>query len=104
MDLSAPQTINRHAGEAWRLIADSGFSPVRVKASWGQSSQAKPICQRLARLVVSQDDGAADGTAGLAGHKVRALVRGEAASSASVPARSANNGKGIHNVKIAVGA
>ena len=47
----------------------------------------------------SYDDGAADGTASLAGHKVRALVRGEAASSASVPARSADNGPGIHVAK-----
>ena len=50
----------------------------------------------------SYDDGAADGTTGLAGHKVRALVRGEAASSASIPARSADNGPGIHMAKIAV--
>ena len=52
----------------------------------------------------SYDDGAADGTTGLAGIKVRALVRGEAAFSTSVSARSADNGPGIHNVKIAVGA
>ena len=52
--------------------------------------------------VSSYDDGAADGTAGLAGHKVRALVRGEAASSASVPARSADNGPGIHMAKTAI--
>jgi len=52
----------------------------------------------------SYDDGAADGTTGLAGHKIRALVRGEAAFSTSVPARSADNGPGIHMAKIAVGA
>src|SRR5204862_5513440 len=52
----------------------------------------------------SYDDGAADGTTGLAGIKVRALVRGEAASSTSVPARSADNGPRIHMAKIAVGA
>ena len=52
----------------------------------------------------SYDDGAADGTTGLAGIKVRALVRGEAAFSTSVPARSADNGPGIHMAKIAVGA
>ena len=40
----------------------------------------------------SHDDGAADGTAALAGRKIHASVRGEATSSASVPARSANNG------------
>jgi hypothetical protein len=52
--------------------------------------------------VSSYDDGAADGTAGLAGRQIRALVQGEAASSTSVPARSADNGNGVHNVKIAV--
>ena len=52
----------------------------------------------------SYDDGAADGTAGLAGIKVQASVQGEAASSTSVPARSADNGIGFHKVKIAVGA
>ena len=36
--------------------------------------------------------------------KVRALVRGEAASSTSVQARFADNGPGIHMAKIAVGA
>ena len=45
---------------------------------------------------------AADGTALFEGHKVRALVRGEAASGASVPARSADNGPGIHMANIAV--
>ena len=54
--------------------------------------------------VSSYDDGAADGTTGLAGHKVQASVHGEAASSTSVPARSANNGIGFYKVKIAVGA
>ena len=38
------------------------------------------VCQRSPS---SYDDGAADGTTGLAGIKVRALVRGEAASSTS---------------------
>ena len=59
------------------------------------------VCQRSP---FSYDDGAADGTTGLAGIKVRALVRGEAASSTSVPARSADNGPGVHMAKIAVGA
>ena len=59
------------------------------------------VCQRSAS---SYDDGAADGTAGLASRKVHAPVHSEAASSTSVPARSADNGPGIHNVKIAVGA
>ena len=57
-----------------------------------------------AESVSSYDDNAADGTTGLAGHKVRALVRGKAAPSVSVPARSTDNGPGIHMAKIAVGA
>ena len=52
----------------------------------------------------SYDDGAADGTTGLAGINVQASVQGEAAFSTSVPARSANNGIGFHKVNIAVGA
>ena len=40
----------------------------------------------------SYDDGAADGTAALAGRQIHASVQVEAASSTSVPARSANNG------------
>ena len=55
-----------------------------------------------AESVSSYDDGAADGTTGLAGPKVRALVRCEAAPSVSVPARSTDNGPGIHMAKIAV--
>ena len=47
------------------------------------------VCQRSPS---SYDDGAADGTTGLAGHKVHALVQGVAASSTSVPARSPDNG------------
>jgi hypothetical protein len=53
------------------------------------------VCQRSPS---SYDDGAADGI------KVQASVQGEAASSTSVPARSANNGIGFYKVKIAVGA
>ena len=60
------------------------------------------LAEACRRSASSYDDGAADSTAGLAGIKVRASVRGEAASSTSVPARSADNGPGIHNVKIAV--
>ena len=62
------------------------------------------LAEACQRSLSCYDDGAADGTAGLAGTKVRALVRGEAASGASVPARSADNGPGIHMAKIAVGA
>ena len=58
-------------------------------------------CQRSPS---SYDDGAADGTAGLAGTKVRALVRGEATFSTGVPPRSADNGPRIHMAKIAVSA
>ena len=58
-------------------------------------------CQRSPS---SYDDGAADGTAGLAGREIHASVEGVAASSTSVPARPADNGSGFHNVKIAVGA
>ena len=52
----------------------------------------------------SYADVAPDGTTGLAGHRIHASVDGIAASSTSVPARSANNGIGCHKVKIAVGA
>ena len=62
------------------------------------------LAEACQRSPPSYDDGAADSTTGLAGIKVRALVRGEAASSTSVPARSADNGPGIHMAKIAVGA
>ena len=47
------------------------------------------VCQRSQP---SYDNPSADGTAGLAGHKVQASVHGEAASSTSEPARAANNG------------
>ncbi len=78
-------TVNRERGKSQSATVSDGLAEV---------------CQRS---LSSHDDGAADGTTGLAGHKVRALVRGEAASSASVPARSADNGPGIHMAKIAVG-
>jgi hypothetical protein len=65
---------------------------------------ADGLAEACQRSPSSYDDGAADGTAGLAGIKVQASVQGEAASSTSVPARSANNGIGFHKVKIAVGA
>lgn len=56
-------------------------------------------CQRSPSFY---DDGASDGAAGLAGIKVRALVRGETASGTSVPARSADNGPGVHMASIAI--
>ena len=64
-----------------------------ARRRFGEACQCSPS---------SYDDGAADDTNPLAGIKVRALVRGEAASSASVPACSADNGPGIHMAKIAV--
>jgi hypothetical protein len=100
------------------LLRDAFYSGAEFQADAGSARASS--CQRSAcpngssatlgdglaeacqRSAPSYDDGAADGTAGLAGIKVRALVRGEAASSTSVPARSADNGPGIHNVKIAV--
>jgi hypothetical protein len=60
------------------------------------------LAEASQRSLSSYDEGAADGTTSLAGHKVRALVRDEAASSTSVPARSADNSPGIHMAKIAV--
>jgi hypothetical protein len=70
-----------------------------------QALRSATVWQRACqRSLSSYDDGAADGTAGLAGIKVQASVHGEAASSTSVPARSADNGIGFHKVKIAVGA
>ena len=76
----------------------------RAKPDGSSATPGVALAEACQRLPSSYDDGAADGTAGLAGHKVRASVRGEAASSASVPARSADNGPGIHIAKIAVGA
>src|SRR5437763_14688275 len=62
------------------------------------------LAEACRRSPSSHEDGAADGTAGLAGHEIRALVRGEAPFSTSVPARSADNGPGIHMAKVPVGA
>lgn len=64
-----------------------------------QALRSATVWQRIGRLGSSYDDHAADGAASLAGHKVRAVVRGEGPSSASVPARSADNGPGIHMAK-----
>ena len=80
------------------------FSPclaeVALPPSTGSSATlGDGLAEACQRSPSSYDDGAADGTAGLAGTKVRALVRGEAASSTSVPARSADNRPGIHMAK-----
>src|SRR5438876_9776973 len=59
------------------------------------------VCQRSPS---SYDDGATDGTAGVASRKVHAPVHSEGASGVSVPAHSAHNGCQFHNVKISVSA
>ena len=82
----------------WPCLAEVALPPSTGSSATLGDGLAE-VCQRS---LSSYDDGAADGTAGLAGHKVRALVRGEAASGASVPARSADNGPGIHMANIAV--
>src|SRR6266480_1631807 len=82
-------------------LAEVALSPYQRDQALRSATVWQRACQRLPP---SYDDGAADGTADLAGIKVQASVQGEAASSTSVPARSANNGIGFHNVKIAVGA
>jgi hypothetical protein len=82
----------------WPYLAEVALVP-------STGSSAKPghgLAEACQRLPSSYDDGAADDTTGLAGIKVGALVRGEAASGASVPARSADNGPGIHMAKIAI--
>ena len=84
----------------WPCLAGVALAPPTGSSATGSDGLAE-ACQRLPS---SYDDGAADGTTGLAGHKVRALVRCEAARDASVPARSADNGPGIHMAKAAVGA
>src|SRR5207302_3449104 len=94
------------------LQADSSFiqfSPclaeVALPPSTGSSATlGDGLAEACQRSPPSYDDGAADSTGSLAGIKVRALVRGETASSTSVPARSADNGPGIHMPKIAIGA
>jgi hypothetical protein len=79
------------------------LAEVALPLSTGSSATlGDGLAEACQRSLSSHDDGAADGTTGLAGHKVHALVEGEAASSTSIPARSADNGNGVHNVKIAV--
>ena len=82
------------------LQADSSFiqfSPclaeVALPPSTGSSATLDDgLAEACQRSPSSYDDGAADGTTALPGRKIHASVQGEAASSASVPARSANNG------------
>ena len=76
----------------------------RANPDWSSATLGDGSAEACQRSPSSYDDGAADGTAGLAGRRIHASVEGVAASSTSVPARSANNGIGCHKVKIAVGA
>ena len=76
----------------------------RAKPDWSSVTLGDGLAEVCRRSPSSYDDSAADVTTGLAGYKVQASVHGEAASSTSVPARSANNGIGFYKVKIAVGA
>src|SRR4029077_7297093 len=76
----------------------------RANPDWSSVTLGDGLAEGCRRSASSHDDGAADGTTGLPGLKVQASVHGEAASSTSVPARSANNGIGFYKVKIAVGA
>src|SRR5439155_3126104 len=96
----APASITATAQRSARALSCRGSAfPLSTGSSATLGDGLAEACQRLPS---SYDDGAADGTAGLAGRQIRATVQGEAASSTSVPARSANNGIGCHNVKIAV--
>src|SRR5437764_8845653 len=78
------------------LQADSSFiqfSPclaeVALPPSTGSSATlGDGLAEIYQRSLSPYEDVASDGTAGLDGIKVRALVRGEADSSTSVPARS----------------
>ena len=88
---------SRGVGVGVGVIVGVGVGVNRSSATLGDG--LAEACQRSAS---SYDEGAANGTTGLAGHKVRALVRGEAPFSASVSARSADNGPGIHMAKIAI--
>src|SRR4029077_15731660 len=77
---------------------------VALARNGSSATLGEGLAEACQRSPSSYDDGAADGTTGLAGIKVGALVRGKAPSSTSVPARSADNGPGVHMAKIAVSA
>ena len=87
-----------------KIDCPSRLAEVALARNGSSATVGDGLAEACQHSPSSYDDGAADGTAGLAGIKVQASVQGEAASSTSVPARSANNGIGFHNVKIAVGA
>ena len=84
----------------WPCLAEVALAP----PTGSSATLGDGLAEACQRSPSSYDDGAADGTAGLAGRLVHASVLGVPASSTSVPARSADNGSGSHNVKIAVGA
>jgi len=84
----------------WPCLAGVALAPPTGSSATGSDGLAE-ACQRLPS---SYDDGAADGTAGVASRKVHAPVHSEGASGVSVPARSAHNGCQFHNVKISVSA
>src|SRR5207237_5642394 len=86
---------NQRASITAKAQRSARASSCRGSASPSTGSSATlgdGLAEACQRSPPSYDDGAADGTAALAGRKIHASVGGEAASSASVPARSANNG------------
>ena len=85
-----------------KIDCPSRLAEVALARNGSSATVGDGLAEAFQRSPPFYDDGAADGTAGLAGRQIRALVQGEAASSTSVPARSADNGNGVHNVKIAV--
>ena len=84
----------------WPCLAGVALAPPTGSSATLGDGLAE-ACQRSAP---SYDDGATDGTAGVASRKVHAPVHSEGASGVSVPARSAHNGCQFHNVKISVSA
>src|SRR5438128_5545955 len=81
------------------------LAEVALPLSTGSSATlGDGLAEACQRLPSSYDEGAADGTAGVASRKVHAPVHSEGASGVSVPARSAHNGCQFHNVKISVSA
>jgi hypothetical protein len=76
--------------QSWPCLAGVALAP----PTGSSATLGDGLAENCRRSASSYDDGAADGATGLAGHKVQTLVQGVAASSTSVPARSANNGIG----------
>jgi len=92
-------TFNPSRDRREHRLADLALAPDGSSATVGDG-----LAEIYQRSLSSYEDVASDGTAGLAGRLVHASVLGVPASSTSEPARSADNGSGSHNVKIAVGA